>query len=116
MLWPVRAFRATRSKSGAAMSDITPRRGMPIPRLTPEQFRERFLTQFRDPAFAPLKAELDKIADVAWDGFKKGRKSPITRKAGTEFADPDYELSVDWLNAREAIRAAQKRHDDISKP
>lgn len=98
------------------MSDLTPRKGMPIPRLSPEEFRERFLTQFRDPAFAPLAAELEKITDVAWDGFKKGRKSPITRKAGSEFADPDYDLAIDWLNARDAIHAAQKRHEDKSRP
>jgi multimeric flavodoxin WrbA len=40
----------------------------------------------------------------------------MTRKAGEEFADPDYDLSVDWLNARAAILAAQRRHDDSSKP
>nr|WP_245332672.1 hypothetical protein [Bradyrhizobium erythrophlei] len=33
-------------------------------------------------------------------------KSPITRKAVPGFADPDYEMSVDWLAAREAILAA----------
>ena len=96
--------------------DLTPRKGMPIPRLTPAEFRKRFLDQFRDPAFAPLAAELDRIADVAWDGFKKGRKSPITRKAGPGYADPDYELSVDWLNARAAIVAAEERHADRSRP
>ena len=43
-------------------------------------------------------------------------KAPVTRKAGAGFADPDYEISVDWLAAREAILAAQRRHDDAGKP
>ncbi|MCR5878578.1 hypothetical protein [Phenylobacterium sp. J367] len=40
----------------------------------------------------------------------------MTRKAGPGFADPDYDLSVDWLAAREAIQAAQARHDDKAGP
>jgi hypothetical protein len=39
----------------------------------------------------------------------------VTRKAGPGFADPGYELSVDWLAAREAVLAAQRRHDDASE-
>ena len=39
---------------------------------------------------------------VAWDAYAHGRKAPHMRKAGSEFADPDYDLSVDWLAARDA--------------
>jgi multimeric flavodoxin WrbA len=98
------------------MSDLTPRRGMPIPRLTPEQFRARFLEQFRDQAFAPLSAELDKLADAAWLTFRSRRKAAATRKAGPGYADPDYELATDWIAAHEAILAAQKRHEDKTRP
>jgi multimeric flavodoxin WrbA len=97
------------------MPAVTPRKGMPSPRLSESEFRRRFLTQFQDPAFAPLAAELDKIAAVAWDGYLHSRKAPRTRKAGSEFADPDYDLSIDWLAAREAIHAAQRRHDDRNR-
>jgi multimeric flavodoxin WrbA len=38
-----------------------------------------------------------------------------SRKAGNEFADPDYDLSVDWLQARSDIYAARRRHDDQSQ-
>jgi multimeric flavodoxin WrbA len=89
---------------------------MPSPQLTEDEFRERFLSHYRDPAFDPLRGDLDRIAAVAWDGYSKGRKSPITRAAGSEFVDPNYELSVDWLAAREAIRAAQARHDAPGGP
>ena len=50
--------------------------------------------------------------DAAWDAYSHSRKSPVTRKAGPGFADPDYDISVDWLATREAILAAQRRHDD----
>jgi len=98
------------------MTDITPRRGMPSPKLSKQDFRVRFLERFRDPAFEPLAAELDRIVETAWEGYSEGRKAPRTRKAGPEFADPDYDLSVDWLAAREEIRQAQARHEDAAGP
>jgi len=98
------------------MSELSPRKGMPSPRLSESEFRKRFLDQFQDPAFDPLAAELDKIAAAAWDAYDQGRKSPRTRKAGGEFSDPDYDLSVDWLAARAAIGEAQRRHDERGQP
>src|SRR5215472_1446684 len=98
------------------MPQLTPRKGMPSPRLNEGEFRKRFLGQFQDPAFDSLAAELDKIAAVAWDAYEHSRKAPRTRKAGNEFADPNYDLSVDWLAARAAIADAQRRHADRSRP
>jgi multimeric flavodoxin WrbA len=89
---------------------------MPSPHLSAAEFRERFLSQFQDPSFEPLEAELTKIAAAAWDAYEGHRKSPRTRKAGGEFADPSYDLSVDWLAARAAIADAQRRHEERSTP
>jgi hypothetical protein len=98
------------------MPRFTPRKGMPSPRLNEGDFRRRFLAQFQDPAFDSLSRELDQIAAAAWDAYAHGRKAPRTYKAGAEFADPDYELSVDWLAARAAIAGAQRRYAERSKP
>ena len=95
---------------------LTPRKGMPSPRLDEAAFRERYLQQFDDPAFEPLTRQLDAIADAAWDAYRNSRKSPYTRKAGPGYADPDYDLSVDWVSAKAAIDVAQSRHDDASFP
>jgi hypothetical protein len=54
------------------------RSGMPSPKLDEQTFKRRFLDQFRDPAFAPLEAELWRIAEAAWDGYSHSRKSPRT--------------------------------------
>lgn len=89
-----------------------PRKGMPDPKLGEAAFKSRYREQFADPAFAPLEGDIDRIAEVAWQAYSDGRKSPVTRKAGPGFADPDYELSIDWIVARRAILDAQKRHDD----
>jgi len=93
-----------------------PRKGSPSPRLDEATFRARFLAPFADPAFDPLRTELDKVAGAAWDAYSHGRKSPGTLKAGPGYADPDYELATDWLAAKAAVEAAEKRHDDPAGP
>ena len=100
------------------MADPTPepRKGMPSPRLDEAAFRQRFLGRFIDPAFEPLTEELDRIAGAAWDAYSNHRKAPRTRKAGLGYADPDYDLAVDWLDAKAAVAAAQARHDDKDGP
>ena len=97
-------------------ADLEPRKGSPSPRMEEAEFRRRFLDQFQDPAYGPLQDELSNVAAAAWDAYKNSRKSPKTRRAGPGFADPDYELALDWLAAREAICEAQKRHDDRNGP
>ncbi|HEX4112929.1 MAG TPA: flavodoxin family protein [Stellaceae bacterium] len=93
-----------------------PRQGTPSPKLDQAEFRRRFLSQFPDPAFEPLTAELDRVAAAAWDAYSHSRKAPRTRQAGPEFHDPDYDLAIDWISARDAIAAAQHRHDDAAGP
>lgn len=94
--------------------DIDVRKGMPARELSREIFEERFKSRFVDPAFAPLQSELQAIVDAAWDAYSNSRKAPHTRKAGPGFADPDHDISVDWLGARDAIRKAQERYEDRS--
>ena len=100
------------------MSERTPsvRKGMPSPRLDEATFRARFLSRFADPAFGPLAGELDRIAGAAWDAYSHGRKSPKTRLAGPGYADPTYDLALDWIAAKAAVEAAQARHDDPGGP
>jgi len=93
-----------------------PRTGMPSPELSEDQFRERFLSAYIDPEFQALAVELEKIVAAAWDAYRNARKSPLTRKAGPGYADPDYALAEDWVHAKAAIEAAQLRHDDETGP
>jgi multimeric flavodoxin WrbA len=91
------------------------RRGMPAVKLPREEFERRYLARFADPVFAPLERELATIVAAAWDAYSHSRKSPLTRRAGEGFADPAYEIAVDWLAARDAILKAQRRHDDANQ-
>ncbi|HEX6377224.1 MAG TPA: flavodoxin family protein [Allosphingosinicella sp.] len=93
-----------------------PRTGMPDVRLDESEFKRRFRSQYIDPAFLPLQAELDRISQVAWEAYDDGRKSPVTRKAGPAFADRDYDLAADWLDAKAATDRAQAEYEDPAQP
>lgn len=92
-----------------------PRQGMPSPRLDETEFKRRYRGHFFDPAFRPHDTAIDELAQIAWQAYSDSRKSPITRKAGPDFTDPNYDLSVEWLAARDAILEAQKRYEDRSQ-
>jgi multimeric flavodoxin WrbA len=98
-------------------------RAVPEPRklgvnaqIDQETFRARFRQRFYDPAFDGSMSQIDELAEIAWQAYQAGRKSPRTRAAGPEFENPEYELSVQWLQAREDIRKAQRVHEDAKGP
>jgi multimeric flavodoxin WrbA len=93
-----------------------PRKLMPQVELEQAEFHHRYLEQFADPAFDAVRSEIERIAGVAWDSYINSRKAPITRKAGEGYADPDYDLSVDWIAARAAIDRAQSDFEDSERP
>ncbi|AMA58672.1 flavodoxin family protein [Bradyrhizobium sp. CCGE-LA001] len=97
------------------MTEADVRKGMPPVKLSREEFERRYRSGFVDPAFAPLQRELDAIVGAAWDAYSHSRKAPKTRKAGPGFADPDYDIAIDWLDARARILEAQRRHDDADE-
>src|SRR5258705_4432820 len=74
--------------------------------LTKDQFRDRFFAKFQDPAFNGVEPELEKVFEVAWDGYINYRKSPRTRPAGKGYSDPQYELSVGSSETRARLQAA----------
>ena len=93
-----------------------PRKGMPAVDLDEAEFRRRFLSQFPDPAFVPLRADLDRVAGAAWDSYSNSRKSPVTSKAGLGYADPAFDLAVDWIEAKAAVDKAQREYEDTAQP
>jgi multimeric flavodoxin WrbA len=91
------------------MAKTRVRKGMPSVALTKARYTARARERFFDPAFDPLQAEIGKVIDAAWNGYHQYRKSPRTRKAGRGYADPAFDLSIDWLTARDAIARAERR-------
>jgi multimeric flavodoxin WrbA len=79
--------------------------------LSREEFERRIRERFYDPEFDRVAAEIDRVVEIAWSCYDSYRKSPRTRRAGEGFAHPEFELPVEWLQARDAIAAAQREHD-----
>ncbi len=85
---------------------IKVRKGQAPPTLSRAAFGERFRADFPVPAFCPEQHALDRIESVARDGYDAYRKAPLTRNAGPEFADPDYDMSIERLHTRDRLPGA----------
>lgn len=101
---------------GGATPTPEVRKGQGDVKLSREEFHRRLRQRFYDPAFDAVSDELERVIDVAWEAYHAYRKSPRKRKAGPGFADPEYQLPVEWLEARDAILAAGRRHADAASP
>jgi multimeric flavodoxin WrbA len=91
------------------MTKIKIRRGQVSGQLSRIQFHDRFAQSFKDPLFASEQAALAGVEDVAWNAYKDSRKSPVTEKAGKGYADPGYDLSVEWAGTRARLKSADAK-------
>jgi multimeric flavodoxin WrbA len=92
------------------------RKGQYQGKLSRAAFQAHFNRSFYDPAFDAERDAIARLEAIAWDGYSESRKAPITVKAGPGFADPDYDLSVEWGAASAAIKQAEARHKDQAGP
>lgn len=95
---------------------IKVRKGQAPAAISRAEFGTRFRAAFADPAFRAEDASLARLEEIAWQAHTDYRKSPFTQKAGPGFADPDYDLSSEWLATKQRIDAAQQRHADPASP
>jgi hypothetical protein len=54
-------------------------------------------------------AELAAVEEVAWQNYVGKRKAPRTVKAGPGFADPDYDLSIEWKQTHDRLLGAEAK-------
>lgn len=85
-----------------------PRSGQAPAKLNRSEFHEEFQKSFADPSFIPVKNALEDIEEVAWKNYHDGgHKAPLTEKAGPQYFDPDYELSIEWKKTSERLAQAE---------
>jgi len=77
--------------------------------LTREEFVARFGGNFCDPCFDDAREHIAALAEIAWRNYSDSRKSPRRARAGRGFADPGYQLPVEWLETRRRIHAAERQ-------
>jgi len=90
----------------------TVRKGQAPAKLNRDEFHLRFMRKFYDPAYEAVSRELASVEEIAWKNYIASHKAPITVKAGPGFADPDYDLSVEWKEAHDRLLAAEARQKD----
>jgi multimeric flavodoxin WrbA len=91
------------------------RKGQGDVKLTREEFERRLRERFYDPEFEKVAEQISSVVDIAWKTYDEYHKSPRTRKAGPGFANPDFELPVEWLQTRDAIQQAARQHADATR-
>ena len=94
---------------------IEVRKGQGDVKLTREEFERRLRQRFYDPIFEKANRQVSEIVDLAWTAYDEYHKSPRTRKAGPGFADPEFELPIEWLDARDRIQEAEREHNDPAR-
>jgi multimeric flavodoxin WrbA len=90
----------------------TVRKGQAPARLERGEFHLRFTRAFFDPAYDAVAGALAAVEEVAWNNYVAKHKAPRTVKAGPGFADPDYDLSIEWKETRDRLLAAEARQKD----
>jgi len=96
------------------MTDV--RKGQAPGKLERSEFHLRFIRNFADPRFDKLREEVAQLEEVAWQNFSDSRKAPVTAPAGPGYADPAYELSLEWKAAAARLQAAEERQKNPATP
>jgi hypothetical protein len=86
------------------------RKGQAPAHLGRAEFSVRFRAAYIDPAFRAEDPSIARLEEIAWQAYAEGRKAPFTQKAGAGYADPDYDLSIEWVatKRRNVARAVAK--------
>lgn len=84
--------------------------------LTKVEYRERFDERFYDPEFSKVKEELDRVFEIAWDGYIKYRKSPRKKPAGKGLSQPEFEVPIEWLQTKTAMNVAERKQKKAKSP
>lgn len=81
-----------------------------------QEFKRRFDQSFKDPYFEQHQEKISELEELSWKIYEESRKTSHKTMAGKEFKDPNFEVSIDWLNTRKTIREAQTIHDNHTLP
>lgn len=95
---------------------IKTRKGQAPKPLDRDEFSRRFAKSFADPAFVSVKEALAQVETVAWNNYVNGRKTPTTEKAGPEFVDPQFDMSIEWRATRDRLIAAETKQKNTQTP
>ena len=88
------------------------RKGQAPVALGRDEFHVEFQNSYLDSSFKCVSDHLSEVEEIAWINYKEGHKAPSTEKAGVEFSDPTYDLSVEWKATRDRLILAEEKQKD----
>ena len=99
------------------MAGFNVRKEMPGVELSRDEFRKRYSERFSDPVFAPLRAEIDRILDGAWDAYSNSpqgaahapRRRRLRRSGLRAFGRLDRRQRADQGRRRSASKTRRRR-------
>ncbi len=92
------------------------RKGQATPQLGRSEFSLRYRAFFGDPAYEREEPSIARLEEIAWQAYIEGRKAPYSHKAGPNYANPDYELSDDWVFTKQRLDDAQVLWGEPTSP
>jgi multimeric flavodoxin WrbA len=95
---------------------VKPRTGQAPPPLSQDEFHLQFRRSFSDPAFNQVEEALAQVEQVAWMNYHGGHKAPFREKAGPNFEDPNYDLSVEWKASSQRLAELELLQKDSKTP
>ena len=105
----------TETPKTASVSEVpSVRTGQAPAPLVRREFSNRFRASFIDAAFRAEDPSISRLEEIAWGAYTEGRKSPFTQKAGPGYADPNYDLSTEWVATKKRLEAAQLHWADAA--
>lgn len=90
------------------------RKGQAPAKLGRNEFHIEFQKSFLDPTFKKVSDQLLKVEEIAWINYKDSHKAPETEKAGANFFDPNYDLSIEWKETSNKLISAEKKQKKAS--
>lgn len=95
---------------------VKSRKGQSPAKLARDEFHVEFQKSFVDPEFIKVIDELAQVEEIAWKNYQAHNKAPFTEKAGAEFFNPDYDLSVEWKTTSKRLKLAEAQQKNASTP
>ncbi len=95
---------------------MEPRTGQFDGMMDRKSFGDRFRASFGHPRFLEIAEAMAQVEETAWQAYIAHDKPAATEKAGEGYADPEYQLSVEWKETRSRLLAAEQRQKDPASP
>ena len=78
--------------------------------LNREEYEVRIREKlFYDCDFQDIEPAVSTVIEKSWQNYIEYHKSPLSKKAGKGFKNPEFKLAIEWLETRKRLQAAERQ-------